>query len=65
MITMIILEKGKKLFAKLFLLVPLVFQHVSAGPQPIFGLAMGLRGLGAGPMEHAPDNYRGGPGGEL
>jgi hypothetical protein len=29
------------------------FQHVSAGPQPIFGLAEGLRGLGAARMKHA------------
>jgi hypothetical protein len=29
------------------------FQHVSAGPQPIFGLAVGLRGLGAARMKHA------------
>src|SRR5687768_5024891 len=35
------------------------FQHVSAGPQPIFGLAGGLRGLGAARMKHAgpPDFY--------
>ena len=35
------------------------FQHVSAGPQPIFGLAVDLRGLGAARMKHA-----GKPGGE-
>jgi hypothetical protein len=29
------------------------FRHVSAGPQPIFGLAVGLRGLGAARMKHA------------
>jgi hypothetical protein len=31
----------------------LALQHVSAGPQPIFGLAGGLCGLGADLMEHA------------
>jgi hypothetical protein len=36
------------------------FQHVSAGPQPIFGLAVGLRGLGA-----AGRNMRGHPGGAM
>src|SRR5688500_13266772 len=37
------------------------FQHVSAGPQPIFGLAGGLRGLGAALMKHAgPPGPRGG-----
>jgi hypothetical protein len=36
------------------------FQHVSAGPQPIFGLAVGLRGLGAARMKHAgPPGPRG------
>jgi hypothetical protein len=29
------------------------FQHVSAGPQPSFDLAGGLRGLGAARMKHA------------
>jgi hypothetical protein len=36
------------------------FQHVSAGPQPIFGLPVGLRGLGATRMKYAgPPGSRG------